>query len=147
MKRRFWFCLLIVSVCMTGCNFDVEDGQGDDTYDEMTSTYTLLTVSELWTEFENENGDYDGSYVLVEGVLLSVGTNSATMLDSVTQKAVTCSFDTGLDLTDLENALSNNSGSGDEDIVTVGGVCHYYEDTTSYPYLGSCDYFYVNSDE
>jgi hypothetical protein len=104
-----------------------------------------LTVSELWTALENSNEDYNGTYILLKGVLLSVGTNSVTVMDSDTNKSVKCSFDTSVDLTDLSDALDNSTGS-DEDIVTIGGVSYYYTDTSSYPYLDSCDYFYVNDD-
>lgn len=144
MRKRIWFLIIISAVCMAGC--DTGEYEGEDSYDDMTAKYTLLTVSELWAAFISSDGDCDGSYVLVKGVLLSVGTNSITLLDTGTNKAVTCKFDTGIDLTDLENVLSNNISTDDEDTVTIGGVCHYYEDTTSYPYLDSCDYFYVNED-
>jgi hypothetical protein len=140
-----WISLLIIAACLSGCEFGDVETDTDETYDDMISKYTLMTVSELWTAFEND-GDYDGSYILVQGILLSVGTNTVTLLDADTQKAVTCDFDTSVDLTDLENVLDNNVNADDEDTVTVGGVCHYYEDTTSYPYLDSCDYFYINND-
>jgi hypothetical protein len=145
MKKKIWFCLVIVSLFLSACN-DEEDTDSDTTYDEMVAKYGLLTVSELWTALENSNSDYDGSYILLQGVLLSVGTNSATLIDPDTNKAVTCTFDTSIDLTYLSNALSNNSSSSDEDTITIGGVCHYYVDTTSYPYFESCDYFYINTD-
>jgi hypothetical protein len=128
---------------MSGCNSDVSTS--DDTYNEMTAKYTLLSVSELWTAFTNSNEDYNGTYILLKGVLLSVGTNSVTLMDSDTKKSIKCSFDTSIDLTDLSDALDNTTGS-DEDIVTIGGVSHYYTDTSSYPYLEDCDYFYVNND-
>jgi hypothetical protein len=145
MESRIWLFLIIVSVCISGCNA-ADDTSTSATYDEMTAKYTLLTVAELWTALENSASSYDGSYILLKGVLLSVGTNTVTLLDSDTQKAVTCTFDTSVSLTDLTNVLSNNTSSSDEDIITVGGVSHYYQDTTSYPYLESCDYFYINTD-
>ena len=145
MKRMTPLFLFIIAVSMSGCEFGDVATTTDESYDDMVSKYTLLTVSELWTAFGNDE-DYNGSYLLVQGVLLSVGTNSVTLMDADTQKAVKCDFDTSIDLTDLENVLDNNVNTDDEDTVTVGGVCHYYEDTTSYPYLESCDYFYVNND-
>jgi hypothetical protein len=143
MKRKLWPYLFIAAAYMTGCNSDVSTS--DDTYNEMISKYTLLTVSELWTALGNSNEDYDGTYILLKGVLLSVGTNSVTLIDSDTKKSVKCSFDTSIDLTTLSEVLANDTGS-EEDIVTVGGVSHYYTDTSSYPYLEDCDYFYVNDD-
>ena len=146
MKRKLRMYLIIAAVCMSGCTTD-ELTDTDETYEDMTSKYTLLTVSELWTALEDSTGDYDynGTYILLKGVLLSVGTNSVTLMDSDTKKSIKCSFETGIDLTDLSDALDNTTGS-DEDIVTVGGVGYYYTDTSSYPYLDSCDYFYVNDD-
>ena len=144
MKRKIWPYVFIAALCMSGCNTD-ETTSTDDTYKDMTSKYTLLTVPELWTALENSNEDYNGTYILLKGVLLSVGTNSVTVMDSDTKKSVKCSFDTSIDLTDLSDALANDSGS-DEDIVTIGGVSYYYTDTSSYPYLEDCDYFYVNDD-
>ncbi len=144
MKRKIWPYVFIAALCMSGCNTD-ETTSTDDTYKDMTSKYTLLTVPELWTALGNSNEDYNGTYILLKGVLLSVGTNSVTVMDSDTKKSVKCSFDTSIDLTDLSDALANDSGS-DEDIVTIGGVSYYYTDTSSYPYLEDCDYFYVNDD-
>jgi hypothetical protein len=144
MKRKIRMYLFIAVACMSGCATD-DVASTDDTYEDMTSKYTLLAVSELWTALENSNEDYNGTYILLKGVLLSVGTNSVTVMDSDTNKSVKCSFDTSVDLTDLSDALDNSTGS-DEDIVTIGGVSYYYTDTSSYPYLDSCDYFYVNDD-
>lgn len=144
MKRKIRMFLLIIALCISGCSTDDLTGT-DATYEEMTSKYTLLTVSDLWTALDNSNEDYNGTYILLKGVLLSVGTNSITLMDSDTNKSIKCSFDTSVDLTDLSDALDNSSGS-DEDIVTVGGISYYYTDTSSYPYLEDCDYFYVNDD-
>jgi hypothetical protein len=145
MKRILWPYLFIAVLCMSGCNTDDETTSADDTYKDMTSRYTLLTVSELWTALTNSNEDYNGTYILLKGVLLSAGTNSVTVMDSDTNKSVKCSFDTSIDLTALSDALANNTGS-DEDIVTIGGVSYYYTNTSNYPYLEDCDYFYVNND-
>jgi hypothetical protein len=144
MKRKMQLFLFVAAACISGCAVD-ESTSTDDTYKDMTSRYTLMTVSGLWTALGNSNEDYNGTYILLKGVLLSVGTNSVTLMDSETKKSIKCSFDTSIGLTDLSDALANNTGS-DEDIVTVGGVSYYYTDTSSYPYLEDCDYFYVNSD-
>ena len=144
MKSTLVIVLSLALFFLSGCD-DVEN-ETDSTYEDMTSKYSLLTVSGLWDVLENGNEDYNGTYLLAKGVLLSVGTDSATLLDADTQKAITCEFDSGVDLTGLESVMSNN-GTDSEDTVTIGGVCHYYEDSTSYPYLESCDYFYVNEDD
>ena len=144
MKRKVWLFLVIVTLCIAGCSSVESDT--DSTYDDMTSKYTLLTVAALWTALDAGNSDYNGTYILVKGVLQSVGTNSVKLIDSDTKKTVTCTFDTSIDLTDLSDVLANNSSTSDEDIVTVGGDCYYYTDTSSYPYLESCDYFYINKD-
>lgn len=136
--------MVIVTLCIAGCSSAESDT--DSTYKDMTSKYTLLTVAELWTALDDNNSDYNGTYILVKGVLQSVGTNSVKLIDSDTKKTVTCTFDTSIDLTDLSDALANNSSTSDEDIVTVGGDCYYYTDTSSYPYLEGCDYFYINKD-
>jgi hypothetical protein len=145
MKRKIWPYLFIAALCMSGCNTADETTSTDDTYNDMISKYTLLTVSELWTALNNSNEDYNGTYILLKGVLLSVGTNSVTVMDSDTNKSVKCSFDSSINLTALSDALDNNTGS-DEDTVTIGGVSYYYTDTSSYPFLEDCDYFYVNND-
>ncbi|MGD0820215.1 MAG: hypothetical protein ABSA71_05670 [Desulfomonilia bacterium] len=144
MKRMVWLFSVIVALCIAGCNSAESDT--DSTYKDMTSKYTLLTIAELWTALDDSNSDYNGTYILVKGVLHSVGTNSVILIDADTKKAVTCTFETSIDLTDLSDALANNSSTSDEDIVTVGGDCYYYTDTSSYPYLESCDYFYINKD-
>lgn len=144
MKRTIGIILSMTIICFLGCK--AVENETESTYDDMTSKYALMTVSELWNALENSDEDYNGTYLLAKGVLLSVGTDSATLLDSDTQKAITCEFDSSVDLTTLKSLLANN-GTDSQDIVTIGGVCHYYENTTSYPYLESCDYFYVNEDD
>lgn len=142
MKRKVWLFSVIVTLCIAGCNSAESDT--DSTYKDMTSKYTLLTIAELWAALDAGNSDYNGTYILVKGALHSVGTNSVILIDSNTKKTVTCTFDTSIDLTDLSDALANDGD--DEDIVTVGGDCYYYTDTSSYPYLESCDYFYINKE-
>jgi len=143
-KKTVLFCLLCFSLLASGCKTSEEDSSDSDTYDEMTSKYSLLTVSQIWTAQESSDSEYNGTYLLLQGTLKTVGTNSVTLMDSSTSKAVVCSFDTSIDLTSLQTVLSNNSSSDDEDTVTIGGVTHYSDSVD--PYLESCDYFYINSD-
>jgi hypothetical protein len=144
MKRMVLFCLLCIFACTFGCKTSEEDSDASDTYDDMLSQYTLLTVSQIWTAKEDSNSTYNGTYIILQGVLKSIGTNSVTLVDSSTNKAVVCSFDTSIDLTSLQSALSNNSSSDDEDMISIGGVNHYSDSVD--PYLESCDYFYINTD-
>lgn len=147
MRRRTLPYLLIaplLTAFISGCSTD--DAIDSSSYDEMTSKYTLLTVSGLWSALDDGTVDYNGSYILLKGVLKSVGTDSAILMDTSTSKAVTCTFNGGIDLTDLSNVLDNDIDSSDENTITIGGVCHYYTDTSSYPCIESCDYYYINSD-
>ena len=144
MRKTFWVGVLPFIILFLSCNAD--NSTESDSYKEMKSKYTLLTVSQLWSAMTSGTSDYDGTYLLVQGGLLSVGTNTVTLIDTTTDKAVTTEFEESIDLTTLKNVLSNNTDSTASYTVTIGGICHYYEDTTSYPYLDSCDYFYVNDD-
>lgn len=146
MKRIFLVCLLIVALCVCGCELSTEDEEDSD-YDDMVSTYELLSVIELWNAMDNGD-DYNGTYILVQGVLFDVDEDDCevTLMDSNTTKTVECEFDSDIDLSELENVLDNNSGD-DEDTVTIAGICRYYTNSSSYPYFTSCDYFYVNDDE
>jgi len=110
----------------------------------MLSTYTLYTVESLWQALEDDTDD-NGSYVLLKGVLLSVGGGEVTLIDTATDKTVACTFTSDIDLSSLETVLSN-TGSDSTDTVTIGGVCHFYTEGASYPYIDQCNYFYVNKD-
>jgi len=129
---------------MCGCNYESEE---DSDYDDMTAAYETFSVLGLWEEMESDE-DFNGSYILVQGVLFDVDTDDGvvTLIDYDTSKTVECEFDSDIDLTTLEEVLDNND-DGDLDVVTIAGICLFYTSTSSYPYLTGCDYYYVNSDE
>ena len=140
MIRKFWCFVLLFVLCICGCEYSSDE---NDEYDDMVSDYELFTVAGLWEAFENDE-DYNGAYILVEGVLHSVGYDLVILIDDDTDTTIECEFDSSIDLTDLEDALDNDD---DQVVVTVGGICYYYDDDSSYPYLAYCDYYYINSDE
>jgi len=146
MKRNILLSVTMLILCICwGCGAEIEE---DEDYDEMVETYNFFTVETLWDALENDE-DYSGSYILVQGVVLDVDVveNLVFLIAGDTSKTVECEFSSSMDLTDLEEVLDNNDDCDDEDVVTIAGICRYYEYSTSYPYLDSCDYFYVNDDE
>lgn len=146
MKRIFLLFLLVAGLCIYGCSSDSDDDYSY--YEELTESYETLTVAGLWDAMEDEE-DYQGSYILLYGVLYDVDVDDyqVTLIDSSTSKTVDCEFDSDIDLTELQDVLDNNDSTDDLDIVTIGGVAYYSSDSSEYPYLDSCDYFYVNEDQ
>ncbi|HPI93644.1 MAG TPA: hypothetical protein PK350_10960 [Deltaproteobacteria bacterium] len=144
MKGKSLLYLFMVCVFLCGCGSEILTEEEED-YEDMIATYDTYTVSGLWDALENDE-DINGTYILLQGVLFSVGDDEVVLIDSETSKTAQCEFNGSVDLTELETALENNEGD-DEDTVTIGGICLFYSDTTYYPYLDSCDYYYVNDDE
>lgn len=146
MKRNILLYLLAACLCICGCEFGAEDEDSD--YEDMTAAYGLFSVIELWDAMEGDE-DYNGSYVLVQGVLFDVDADDymVTLMDSGTSKTIECEFDSDIDLTTLVEVLDNNHDDSDQDVVTIAGICRFYTSSSSYPYFTGCDYYYVNSDE
>ena len=145
MKRNILLCLLMTGLCISGCNYSSEE---ESEYDDMTAAYGTFSVLGLWDALENDD-DYNGNFILIQGVLFDVDADDGmvTLIDYDTSKTVECEFDSDIDLTTLQEVLDNNDDDGDLDVITIAGICRFYDDSSSYPYLTSCDYFYVNSDE
>ena len=144
MNWRILLFMVITGMLISGCGSDIVIEE-DEYYEDMTSTYETFTVASLWNGLETDD-QYNGTYVLLQGVLFSVAGEVVILMDSDTSKTVQCEFSDSFDLTGLESVLDNND-DGDEDTITIGGICRFVTDTTTYPYLESCDYYYVNSDE
>ncbi|MEN6474195.1 MAG: hypothetical protein ABFD81_09290 [Syntrophaceae bacterium] len=144
-QKNISTCLWIAVFLLCGCNGDSSsDSDTDSTYENMTSSYTIFTVESLWEALDDDTDD-NGSYIMLKGVLHSVGDQMVTLIDSDTDKTVTCTFTSTIDLSSLETVLAN-TGSDGADVVTIAGICHFYTEGTSYPYLDQCDYYYVNKD-
>lgn len=138
-------CLGAALFLLCACNgSSSSDSESDSAYDDMLSTYTLFTVESLWQALDDDTDD-NGSYVLLKGVLHAVGDEEVTLIDTDTDKTVTCTFTSAMDLSALATVLANTDSDG-SDVVTIGGICHFSTEDASYPYLAQCDYYYVNTD-
>ena len=143
MNRGILLLMVITCIFIIGCGTDIVTEE-DEYYEDMTTTYETFTITDLWEALETDDA-CNGTYILLQGVLFSVVDEVVILVDSDTSKTVQCEFTDDFDLSELETVLGN-SEDGDEDIITIGGICRFYTDTTTYPYLDSCDYYYVNSD-
>jgi hypothetical protein len=119
-------CLFIL-----GCNAESDDD--DDYYDEMTSKYDTYTVAGLW-EAMDADADVSGTYILLKDEVYEIQDRTVTLISPDNDKVIDCVFEDGIELTSLSEG----------DVITIGGVC-YFMDSSSYPELDSCDYWYVNS--
>ncbi|HPI93643.1 MAG TPA: hypothetical protein PLT09_14615 [Deltaproteobacteria bacterium] len=129
-------CILLAGVFSGGCGSSSEDDDSDE-YDLMTSTYPTFKVSDIWKAFR-EGEDYDGQYILVQGILTGVEGSQVTIY--TVGYTFSCTFRTDVDITELQEALD------DEDYdygALIGGTCRYYQGTTNYPCLEECDYYYL----
>ena len=137
--------LLTVGVLLYGCNGgSSSDSDSSSTYEDMIASYTLFSVEGLWQALDDDTDD-NGTYILLKGVLHAISDNEVTLIDRDTDKTITCTFLTSMDISALETVLAN-TGSDGSDVVTIGGICYFNTDGTSYPYLDQCDYYYVNTD-
>jgi hypothetical protein len=141
MKRTLGICVAATCLLFFGCR----TAPGDDgTYDEMLSDYTLYSVSNVWEAYNNNDTSVSGDIILVEGYVYSVDTDNSEVVlkDISTNKTITCIFASGSDYDpgSLEDYVNSTDYT-----VTIRGTC-YFDTGSGYPYLGECDYYYVEAD-